>query len=218
MKQLLTALLTLFAVYACKDPVGSVIMPEDCVECPPGPKGAQGEPGPQGPAGPQGPKGDTGPQGPKGMQGVPGPQGLQGIPGPTGPQGPKGDKGDTGPRGPMGLPSTEALYTLDNSPEGCPNGGIAISVYEDSDGNGQLDPAVDFFFETYTLCNGGTLGEAFQKYVQVLQYLPVRFEQSKVVVDGVEQDSMIQASVYIADSLVWSPVFVHPKKYYKTPQ
>lgn len=47
------------------------------------------------------------------------------------------------------------VYSILQDPEQCGDkGGVQVDVYEDIDGNGAVDPNVDFFFESFTICIG----------------------------------------------------------------
>ncbi|KAL3883930.1 hypothetical protein ACJMK2_030156 [Sinanodonta woodiana] len=80
-------------------PNGSSSGSREC-NCPPGPKGRDGQPGLPGPSGPPGRDGLPGKNGLDGSPGLSGIPGLNGIPGQTG--GERGEKGDRGPLGEKG--------------------------------------------------------------------------------------------------------------------
>ncbi len=90
------------------------IIEAECVTCPTGPTGLQGETGAQGPIGPTGLQGETGAQGPMGPTGLQGETGAQGETGPTGPQGETGAQGPTGPTGNCCL-NDSAQIVINNS-------------------------------------------------------------------------------------------------------
>lgn len=113
----------------------------------------RGTPGPAGPAGasgPPGPKGANGSAGPPGVsgaRGLPGPEGEVGTTGAEGPAGPSGDAGAPGPAGPQGptgatgAPAANSLVVVTQLPAGslaCPEGGEAIQVGLDANGDGIL--------------------------------------------------------------------------------
>lgn len=90
-----------------------------------GPRGAKGDPGEAGmcianpmcgvgPAGPSGPTGPTGPGGAPGFSGATGPTGPQGPSGPTGATGPVGPSGPMGADGVQGVPGACDCFGLAN--------------------------------------------------------------------------------------------------------
>lgn len=117
-----------------------------------GSDGRDGLDGAAGASGPTGSVGATGPQGAPGSVGAPGPQGAtgpggevgppgaMGAPGPTGAQGPAGAQGPTGSAGPAGR-ELPPLIKVSAEPPGpnCSQGGTAISVGWDLDGDGEFD-------------------------------------------------------------------------------
>ncbi|MEW5847242.1 MAG: hypothetical protein AB2A00_00460, partial [Myxococcota bacterium] len=85
--------------------------------------------------------------------GAPGQPGVMGATGETGPQ------GEMGPQGPQGIPGLDGRHALaltrEEPPSAtCPNGGVALEVGRDADGNGLLDPQEVDPLQTRQLCHG----------------------------------------------------------------
>ena len=119
--------------------------------------------GKDGAIGAQGPKGDTGAQGPQGLPGAKGADGKNGLNGAQGPQGlqgaagPQGPKGAAGAQGPQGLPgkdgkSLTVILTKPATLTQCPNGGTALYIFTDTNGNGQYD-SCDTDLKIVPICN-----------------------------------------------------------------
>lgn len=211
-KLLFATLLTL-ALFACD----GVSLPgpkgdkgEQGIRGEPGPQGPQGEQGPTGPQGPKGDKGDAGEIGPAGPQGLTGLRGEQGPIGLTGPQGPRGFVGPQGEQGPAGADGEdgrnwppEVLWKLDSIFDNTGKFiGKRLSVYDDENGNGVLD-SEDFFFESFDMTFGSTVGTQFKNYMRAIQYVDMTFEQEQVEVDGVLVPDKYHCELYIGDSLIW---------------
>ena len=184
-------------------------------EGPQGPQGTTGSPGSPGPIGAKGdigltgPQGPIGPQGPAGVDGEPGPEGIQG---PEGPQGPKGDKGDKGDPGQDYIAPT-TVYAITDDPTACGDkGGIQVKVYEDENGDGQATD-VDFLFDTYNLCYGMTVGEAFNEYLKAAQYLDIEFEYDLAVTQaGDTIPNTYKVEIFIDKQPVWDLYAIGKKK------
>lgn len=176
----------------------------------------------------KGPKGDTGPQGPKGEQGIqgePGPQGPQGEPGPQGPKGEKGDKGDTGPKGEQGLQGLQGeqglkgedgklvhsdkefnLYRVVTLIEMCNekgDSGKLLQAYEDTNKSGKVEVNEDNLIKEWSFCFGDPMFEVFQKYLDIEDYLNVRYENKDAIRNGVLSPDEYLVEVYIDDKMIW---------------
>ena len=172
---------------------------------PPGAQGAQGEQGVQGEPGDVGPPGAQGAQGEQGVQGEPGdagspggPPGPKGEPGnagpPGGPPGPKGEPGNAGPPGAQGEQGVQG-----ESGDAGPPGDLS------SLDRNHLNPS-----STYKILANGSYHKK-QSVVQIVNSsdivwfdevtLPVGAQRLVISIEGVMQDSSVEASlVYQLDA------------------
>tara|TARA_R110000744_G_scaffold195512_1_gene314568 strand:+ start:26909 stop:27556 length:648 start_codon:yes stop_codon:yes gene_type:complete len=170
-----------------------------------GDKGEKGDTGAQGPQGEKGDKGDTGLTGQNGINGI-------------GQIGPKGDTGATGENGSDGIQETKIIvantsgknvYKVITNNNGCdgsgPSGpaGKTLEIYEDINSNGIADRDSDFLLQKFSFCYGDSMGKAFKQYMQISQYLDIRFENSEPVYNEDLDESTYEVEIYIQDDLIW---------------
>ena len=195
-----------------------------------GADGAQGIQGIQGDAGADGAQGIQGITGETGPAGADGSQGVQGIPGETGPagaDGAQGIQGDAGADGAQGIQGIQGdagklivantsganVYRVITNANNCNsdgNAGKTLEIYEDINSNGIADRDIDFLLNEFSFCYGDPMGKAFQQYMQISQYLNIRFENSEPIFNVDLNESTYNVEIYIEDKLIWD--FIAKKK------
>jgi len=91
-------------------------------------------------------------------------------------------------------------------------GGIIVSVYDDEDGDGKVNPQVDFFFEKYEVSYGQTVGEIMNTYIKASTYLNINFEYENAIVEGDTLPNTYHVQIFIDNASVWDAFVVSKKK------
>lgn len=175
--------------------------------------GKQGFPGKDGAQGIKGDTGERGLQGDKGDKGDPGTNGLKGDKGDRGLPGIKGDRGEQGLQGEKGEPYAppSVVYTVVNDSTLNGRGGIIVSVYDDENGNGTVEPDVDFYFEKYEVSYGQSVAEIMNTYIKASTYLNIDFDYSLAVKDGDTLPNTYKVEIFIDNNPVFDAFVVSNK-------
>lgn len=178
-----------------------------------GKDGLNGKQGFPGKDGAQGIKGDTGERGLQGDKGDKGDPGTNGLKGDKGDRGLKGDRGEQGLQGEKGEPYAppSVVYTVVNDSTLNGRGGIIVSVYDDENGNGTVDPDVDFYFEKYEVSYGQSVAEIMNTYIKASTYLNIDFDYSLAVKDGDTLPNTYKVEIFIDNNPVFDAFVVSNK-------
>lgn len=178
-----------------------------------GAQGIKGDTGERGLQGLQGERGLQGAKGDKGDKGDPGTNGLKGDKGDRGLPGIKGDRGEQGLQGEKGEPYAppSVVYTVVNDSTLNGRGGIIVSVYDDENGNGTVEPDVDFYFEKYEVSYGQSVAEIMNTYIKASTYLNIDFDYSLAVKDGDTLPNTYKVEIFIDNNPVFDAFVVSNK-------